>query len=56
MAQWQDDQNRVLDLWKGYPAHEATWEPEENVANASEKIAEYYRHIEGNASLKVRSM
>ena len=26
--------------------------PGENVKNAQEKIAEYYRHIEGNASLK----
>ena len=41
-----------LICWKGYPAHEMTWEPEENVVNAPEKIAEYYDRIEGNASLK----
>ena len=29
-----------------------TWEPEENVKNAQEKIAEYYRHVEGNDNLK----
>ena len=23
-----------LILWKGYPRHEMTWEPEENIANA----------------------
>ena len=41
-----------LILWKGYLAHEMTWEPEENVKNAQEKIAEYYRRVEGSASLK----
>ena len=41
-----------LILWKGYPRHEMTWEPEENVANAQEKIVEYYGRDEGNAFLK----
>ena len=41
-----------LIVWKGYPVHESTWEPEENVANAPEKIAEYYRRVEGNTALK----
>ena len=41
-----------LILWKGYPAHEMTWELEKNVKNAQEKITEYYRHVEGNVSLK----
>ena len=41
-----------LIVWKGYPVHESTWEPEENVANAPEKIADYYRRVEGNTSLK----
>ena len=45
--------NEYLILWKGYPAHEMTWEPEDNVANALEKIAEYFGRIEGNAVLKV---
>ena len=40
-----------LILWKGYPAHEMTWESEDNVANAPEKIAEYFGPVEGNASL-----
>ena len=40
-----------LILWKGYPAHEMTWEPKDNVANALEKIAEYFGHVEGNSSL-----
>ena len=41
-----------LIVWKGYPVQESTWEPEENVANASEKISEYYRRVEGNTALK----
>ena len=41
-----------LIVWKGYPAHKMTWEPKENVANAPEKISDYYRRIEGNASRK----
>ena len=41
-----------LVFWEGYPAHEATWEPEENLKNAPEKVAEYYGRIEDNAFLK----
>ena len=41
-----------LIVWKGYPVHESTWEPTENVANAPEKIADYYRRVEGNTALK----
>ena len=41
-----------LILWKGYPRHEMMWEPEKNVANTQEKIAEYYGRVEGNAFLK----
>ena len=41
-----------LILWKGYPGHEMTWEPEENVTNAQEKITEYYGRMEGNTFLK----
>ena len=44
--------NEYLIVWKGYPVHESTWEPEENVANAPEKIADYYRRVEDNTSLK----
>ena len=42
---------KYLILWKGYPAHEMTWEPKDNVANAPEKIAEYFGRVEGNAGL-----
>ena len=45
-----------LVFWKGYPAHEATWEPEENVRNAPEKIEEYYRRVEGDTVSKEGSM
>ena len=41
-----------LICWKGCPAHEMTWKPEDNVATAPKKIAEYYDRIEGNLSLK----
>ena len=41
-----------LVFWEGYPAHEATWEPEGNLENAPEKVAEYYRRIEVNAFSK----
>ena len=41
-----------LILCKGYLGREMTWEPEENVANAQEKIADYYGRVEGNAFLK----
>ena len=41
-----------LVMWKGYPMRESTWEPEENVANAPVKIADYYRRVEGNTILK----
>ena len=40
-----------LILWKGYPAHEMTWELEDNIANAPEKIAEYFGRVEGNVGL-----
>ena len=38
-----------LVFWEGYPAHEATWEPEDNLQNAQEKLKEYYGRIEDNA-------
>ena len=43
---------QYLIVWKGYPVHESTWEPEENVGNVPEKIADYYRRVEGNTILK----
>ena len=27
---------------------DSTWEPAENVVNAPEKVAEYYKRVEGN--------
>ena len=41
-----------LVVWKGYPVYDSTWEPEENLANAPEKVAEYYSRVEGNTSHK----
>lgn len=32
---------QFLVLWKGYPAHEATWEPERHLQNAPELLASY---------------
>jgi len=29
--------------WKGYPLDEASWEPEENVKNSPDLIADFYR-------------
>jgi len=29
--------------WKGYPDHESTWEPEENMANARDAIQDFLR-------------
>ena len=34
-----------LVLWKGYPLHEATWEPESHLANAPDILEEYLRHV-----------
>jgi len=41
-----------LVFWEGYPAHEATWEPEDNLQNAQEKLKENYGRIEDNAQFK----
>ena len=45
-----------LVFWKGYPAYETTWEPEENLENALERVEEYYRRVKGNTVLKEGSM
>ena len=52
MKTWQKTKIEYLIVWKGYSVHESTWEPTENVANAPEKIADYYSRVEGNTALK----
>ena len=32
-------------LWKGYPLHEATWEPESHLANALNVLEEYLHRV-----------
>jgi hypothetical protein len=39
----QKIQVEYLVKWKGYPEHDATWEPLENLQNASEVIKEFER-------------
>jgi hypothetical protein len=34
-------QTEYLVKWKDYPLHDATWEPEDNLQNAQEAIAEF---------------
>ena len=34
---------QYLVLWKGYPPHDATWEPERNLTNCPDVLAEYRR-------------
>ena len=36
---------RYLVMWRGHPLTEATWEPESNLANAPEILADYLRHV-----------
>ena len=38
-----------LVFWEGSPARDATWESEDNLQNAQEKLEEYYGRIEDNA-------
>jgi hypothetical protein len=33
-------------LWKGYPESESSWEPEENLKNCAEALADYERRLE----------
>ena len=34
-----------LVLWKGYPPHEATWEPSENLSNAQRLVDEFEKSV-----------
>ena len=36
---------RDLVIWKGYPLSEATWEPESNLLQAPDILADYLRHV-----------
>ena len=52
---------QFLVQWKGYPLEDSTWEPESNVKNAAEAIADFYqahpgapRHIQVSASFLPR--
>ena len=43
--QGKEARHRYLVLWKGYPLHEATWEPKSHLANAPNILEEYLRHV-----------
>ena len=43
--QGKGPRRRYLVLWKGYPLHEATWEPESHLANAPDVLEEYLRRV-----------
>ena len=34
-----------LVIWEGYPEYEKTWEPEENLINAKERVEEYLKSL-----------
>ncbi|GAB5480202.1 MAG: hypothetical protein Marn2KO_36690 [Marinobacter nauticus] len=40
-AKGKGARKRYLVLWKGYPVHEATWEPAENLSHCAERLAEF---------------
>ena len=45
-----------LVAWKGYPVQYNSWEPEKNVVNAPEEVAEYWRrHAEEQEGLEASS-
>ena len=41
----QGARRQYLVLWKGYPLHEATWEPASHLTNAGELLADYLCHV-----------
>ena len=41
----QGARRQYLVLWKGYPLHEATWEPASHLTNAGELFADYLYRV-----------
>lgn len=44
-----------LVAWKGYPLHEATWEPESNLTHCSDLLSEYLQRQQGLAQKTTHS-
>ena len=44
-----------LVAWKGLPLHEATWEPESNLAHCSDLLSEYLQRQQANAQKNTQS-
>ena len=45
MASVQGARRCYLVPWKGYPLHEAIWEPESHLANAPDVLEEYLHSV-----------
>jgi Chromo (CHRromatin Organisation MOdifier) domain len=43
---------QYLVKWKGYPMHESSWEPEENLKKAKEALSEYHAGLRGKINPK----
>jgi len=48
--------NEFLVRWKGYSQGDDTWEPEENLHNAGEKLQEYLQSLPKNEITSQRSL
>ena len=46
LSSFDEKRKRYLVKWLGYGHENNTWEPERNVANAPEKIAEYWQMVQ----------